>query len=125
MFTYGVTYLMLFVLVSTAVLQISYLNSALARFDSTQVIPTNFVLFTTSSIVGSAILFNDFAHMNPTTTSFSLAGIACMFMGVQFITGSRPPPSHAPIPTEDPSAVVVGTRTTQGPERTTNTDIGK
>jgi hypothetical protein len=35
MFTYPIAYLLVFVLVSTAVLQIKFLNKALQRFDST------------------------------------------------------------------------------------------
>lgn len=35
MFTYPIAYLLVFVLVSTAVLQIKFLNKSLQRFDST------------------------------------------------------------------------------------------
>ena len=59
-FTYPVNYLLIFILVLTAVLQIRYVNRALQRFDSTQVIPTQFVLFTISVIIGSVVLYRDF-----------------------------------------------------------------
>ncbi|KAL2911364.1 hypothetical protein HK105_209176 [Polyrhizophydium stewartii] len=85
MFGHWITYLMLFVLVTTAVLQVQYLNRALSGFDSVEVIPTNFVLFTTSSIVGSSILYNDLQHTDPT----ALLGVVCMFFGVILITGER------------------------------------
>ena len=52
MLTSWITYVMILVLVSTAVLQVKYLNKSLANFSSTKVIPTNFVLFTTSTIIG-------------------------------------------------------------------------
>ncbi|KAJ7781404.1 DUF803-domain-containing protein [Mycena metata] len=45
---------------STGIGQIRYLNRALMRFDSKIVIPIQFVLFTMSVIIGSAILYGDF-----------------------------------------------------------------
>ncbi|RKO87502.1 magnesium transporter, partial [Blyttiomyces helicus] len=62
MFTYPVTYVMFFILVLTAVIQITFLNRSLSRFDSILVIPTNFVLFTASSICASAVVFRDLSH---------------------------------------------------------------
>ncbi|KAI7118604.1 DUF803-domain-containing protein, partial [Hortaea werneckii] len=44
--TFPITYLLVAVLVLTAVMQIKYVNRALQRFNATQVIPTQFVLFT-------------------------------------------------------------------------------
>ncbi|KAJ2996202.1 hypothetical protein HDV02_006730 [Globomyces sp. JEL0801] len=44
---YWVSYLCIFITASTAVTQIHFLNKALSSFDSVEVIPTNFVLFTT------------------------------------------------------------------------------
>ncbi|KAI8802087.1 magnesium transporter NIPA-domain-containing protein [Cladochytrium replicatum] len=87
--TYPITYLMLFVLVSTALLQVRYLNHALARFDSTEVIPTDFVLFTISTIVRSALLYPDFNRMTEFAIASCLFGVSCMFGGVFLITGQR------------------------------------
>jgi len=89
MFTYPIAYLLVFVLVTTAVLQIKYLNKSLQRFDSTQVIPTQFVLFTTSAIVGSAILYNDFDEMDFNKGLNFLTGCCMTFLGVYFITSHR------------------------------------
>ncbi|KAF9437184.1 hypothetical protein BGZ76_001698 [Entomortierella beljakovae] len=89
MFTYPIAYLLVFVLVLTAVLQIKFLNKSLQRFDSTQVIPTQFVLFTTSAIVGSGILYNDFDEMDFVKGFHFLAGCCMTFLGVYFITSKR------------------------------------
>ncbi|KAG0360693.1 hypothetical protein BG005_010159 [Podila minutissima] len=89
MFTYPIAYLLVFVLVSTAVLQIKFLNKSLQRFDSTQVIPTQFVLFTTSAIIGSAILYNDFDEMDFNKGLHFLTGCCMTFLGVYFITSQR------------------------------------
>lgn len=87
--TFPITYLLVAVLVTTAILQIKYLNRALQHFDSTQVIPIQFVLFTLSVIIGSAILYRDFER---TTTNDALkffAGCALTFSGVWLITSGR------------------------------------
>ncbi|WFD02037.1 hypothetical protein MOBT1_000715 [Malassezia obtusa] len=56
-------YFLVAVLGGTAVVQLAYLNRALQLFDSRHVVPTQFVLFTISTIVGSAILYRDFAQI--------------------------------------------------------------
>ncbi|KAJ3304580.1 hypothetical protein HDV03_002533 [Kappamyces sp. JEL0829] len=86
MLSHGITYFMLLVLTGTGVLQIHYLNKALSNFDSVEVIPTNFVLFTTFSIVGSAVLYNDLSRTSP----MALLGVVFMFLGVILITSKTP-----------------------------------
>ncbi|OJD39080.1 uncharacterized protein BKCO1_3000167 [Diplodia corticola] len=88
--TFPVTYLMVVILVSTAVMQIKYLNRALQRFDATQVIPTQFVLFTLSVILGSAILYRDFERTNGKGAGEFVGGCLMTFMGVWVITTGRP-----------------------------------
>ena len=87
--TFPVTYLLVAVLVLTAVLQIKYLNRALSRFNATQVIPTQFVLFTLSVILGSAILYRDFERTSSAQAGKFVAGCALTFLGVWLITSSR------------------------------------
>lgn len=70
------------VLASTAVLQLVYLNRALQHFDARQVIPTQFVVFTISTIVGSSILYRDFAAMAWGRVVGFVAGILGTFLGV-------------------------------------------
>ena len=50
-FKHPALYVMLVVMVVTAVIQVKYLNQAMKNFDSTVVVPTNFVFFTISAIV--------------------------------------------------------------------------
>ncbi|KAG0004741.1 hypothetical protein BGZ79_008286 [Entomortierella chlamydospora] len=54
-----------------------------------QVIPTQFVLFTTSAIVGSGILYNDFDEMDFSKGFNFLTGCCMTFLGVYFITSKR------------------------------------
>ncbi|KKK24378.1 hypothetical protein AOCH_001453 [Aspergillus ochraceoroseus] len=87
--TFPITYLLIFVLVFSALMQIRYINRALQRFDSTQVIPTQFVLFTLSVITGSAVLYRDFRSFTPSRATKFVGGCLLTFLGVYFITSGR------------------------------------
>ncbi|KAK5997429.1 putative magnesium transporter NIPA7 [Cladobotryum mycophilum] len=84
-----VTYVLLFVLLVTAIMQIRYVNKALQRFDSTQVIPIQFVMFTLSVIVGSAVLFRDFEKTTAEQAAKFVGGCLLTFFGVFLITTGR------------------------------------
>ncbi|KAK3897655.1 magnesium transporter NIPA-domain-containing protein [Staphylotrichum tortipilum] len=89
-FTTPVTYALLFVLLFTAVMQVRYVNKALQRFDSTQVIPIQFVLFTLSVIIGSAVLYRDFERTSAEQAAKFVGGCSLTFFGVFLITSGRP-----------------------------------
>jgi hypothetical protein len=71
-------------------MQIKYVNRALQRFDATQVIPVQFVMFTLSVILGSAILYRDFERTSGEDAGKFVGGCALTFLGVWFITTGRP-----------------------------------
>ena len=87
--TYPISYPFVAVLVFTAVMQIKYINRALQHFNSTQVIPTQFVMFTISVVLGSAILYRDFERTTSAKIGQFFGGVALTFLGVWFITGGR------------------------------------
>ncbi|KAL5003206.1 magnesium transporter NIPA-domain-containing protein [Aspergillus recurvatus] len=87
--TFPITYLLVFILAFSALMQIRYINKALQRFDSTQVIPTQFVLFTLSVIIGSAILYRDFESYTASRAGKFVGGCLLTFLGVYFITSGR------------------------------------
>ncbi|KAI5294825.1 hypothetical protein KEM52_003091 [Ascosphaera acerosa] len=87
--TYPLTYALLAVLVGTAVMQIRYLNRALQRYDSTQVIPTQFVAFTVCVILGSATVYRDFDGATSEEALVFVGGCALTFFGVYLITMGR------------------------------------
>ncbi|KAJ9612398.1 hypothetical protein H2200_003995 [Cladophialophora chaetospira] len=88
-FTYPIFYFLVLVLVSSALMQIRFLNRALQTYDSTQVIPTQFVLFTLSVIIGSAVLYRDFEHTTLDRAVKFVVGCALTFFGVYLITSQR------------------------------------
>ncbi|KAG6832949.1 hypothetical protein H0H92_004833 [Tricholoma furcatifolium] len=85
MFSNWITYPVLAVLIITGVGQIRYLNRALMRFDGKVVIPVQFVLFTLSAIIGSAILYGDFQRAKFHQIVTFLYGCAATFVGVFII----------------------------------------
>ncbi|KAF3930153.1 hypothetical protein ABW19_dt0208948 [Dactylella cylindrospora] len=87
--TYPVFYLLVFILGLTAVLQIKYLSRSLQRFDSTQVIPTQFVLFNIFTVTGSAILYRDFEKADASRLTKFFIGILLNFLGVYLISSKR------------------------------------
>ncbi|KAI1979039.1 hypothetical protein LOZ53_004787 [Ophidiomyces ophidiicola] len=87
--TFPITYALVAVLVVSAMMQIRYINRALQRFDSTQVIPTQFVLFTISVILGSAILYRDFESATMKQAFEFVGGCALTFLAVYLITSGR------------------------------------
>jgi len=86
MFSSWITYPVLAILVMTGVGQIRYLNRALMRFDGKVVIPIQFVLFTLSAIIGSAILYGDFKKAKFHQVVTFLYGCAATFLGVFIIS---------------------------------------
>ncbi|KAJ3577170.1 hypothetical protein NPX13_g3397 [Xylaria arbuscula] len=90
MFATPVSYGLVIILVGTALMQVRYLNKALQRFDSTQVIPVQFVLFTLSVIIGSAVLYRDFERTTLEQAIKFIGGCLLTFFGVFLISSGRP-----------------------------------
>lgn len=90
-FTTPVTYVLLLILLGTAILQVRYVNRALEKFDSTQVIPIQFVSFTLCVIIGSAVLYRDFERTTAERAIKFVGGCGLTFFGVFLITSGRPP----------------------------------
>jgi magnesium transporter len=88
-FTTPVTYVLIFVLLATAIMQVRYVNKALQRYDSTQVIPIQFVTFTLCVIIGSAVLYRDFERTSTEQASKFVGGCLLTFFGVFLITSGR------------------------------------
>ncbi|CDH60614.1 duf803 domain membrane protein [Lichtheimia corymbifera JMRC:FSU:9682] len=147
LFTYAVSYVLLAVLVFTALMQVKYLNRAMQRYDSTAVIPTQFVLFTISAIAGSAVIYRDFDNDDPSHLYRFVLGCLTEFLGIFLITSGRdpstrkedvinerskthvPPPldSSQPLPTivtepPTPTAIHITTSTSSSTETNRETD---
>ncbi|KAF9469043.1 magnesium transporter NIPA-domain-containing protein [Collybia nuda] len=107
MFTEWITYPIAAVLVFTGVGQIKYLNRALMRFDSKVVIPVQFVLFTLSAIIGSAILYGDFKTAKFHQIVTFLYGCAATFLGVFIIAWAPNTPNQEETEHETPEETAI------------------
>ncbi|EAL18858.1 hypothetical protein CNBI1190 [Cryptococcus deneoformans B-3501A] len=87
----GVTWACLAVVGGTSLGQIRWLNRALMRFQSKEVIPTQFVLFTLAAIIGSAVLFQEFRDITLSRFINFAFGIATIFLGVHLLTSITSP----------------------------------
>ncbi|CDO74283.1 hypothetical protein BN946_scf184663.g4 [Trametes cinnabarina] len=96
-----ITYPVLAVLILTGVGQIRYLNRALMRFDSKIVVPTQFVMFNLSAIVGSAILYGDFKQATFHQLVTFLYGCGATFAGVFIIAWAPNLPEDELLDDED------------------------
>ncbi|KAI0771971.1 magnesium transporter NIPA-domain-containing protein [Trametes elegans] len=102
-----ITYPVIAVLILTGVGQIRYLNRALMRFDSKIVVPTQFVMFNLSAIVGSALLYGDFKDATFHQLITFLYGCGATFAGVFIIAWAPSAPAQEP---EDDERTLSGSR---------------
>nr|XP_031858329.1 uncharacterized protein CI109_006300 [Kwoniella shandongensis]KAA5525401.1 hypothetical protein CI109_006300 [Kwoniella shandongensis] len=106
---WGITWGMVAVVGVTSLGQIRWLNRALMRFQSKEVIPTQFVFFSLAAIIGSAVLYQEFRDV-PFSHFINFAfGIATTFLGVHLLTSSQPSsedenPDEADAEPADPTA---------------------
>ncbi|KAF4602260.1 hypothetical protein EYR40_005465 [Pleurotus pulmonarius] len=100
-FKQWITYPVIVVLIGTGVGQVRYLNRALMQFDSKTVIPIQFVFFTLSAIIGSAILYGDFKTAKFHQIVTFIYGCAATFLGVFIIAWA--PENNSPEDDEEES----------------------
>lgn len=87
--TYITFYIMVLIMVSTAVIQVKYLNQAMKNFESTTVVPTNFVFFTISAIIAGIVFYKEFWGMTALEIFMFLFGCVMSFVGVYFIVAGK------------------------------------
>ncbi|KAK9459583.1 magnesium transporter NIPA-domain-containing protein [Lipomyces oligophaga] len=100
-FTFWITYVLIAILAVTAVLQVKYLSRALQQFGSTEVIPTHFVFFTLSVVVGSSILYQDFDGETEDQVTRFVVGCLLTFIGVYLITSKRASKGDSAVSSEE------------------------
>jgi hypothetical protein len=85
-FVYFSTYFIIVLVLTGVLLQLNYLNKALITFSTALVTPIYYVFFTTSTIVASALLFNEFAKSDGVKLTSSLSGFLVTFAGVYLLS---------------------------------------
>lgn len=82
-------FFLVFVMVACISLQLYYLNSALDRFGASVVVPIYYVMFTSCSILGSAVLYRDFDEFDSQSIIVLLCGQLVNVTGVYLISYSK------------------------------------
>ncbi|XP_034029733.1 NIPA-like protein 2 [Thalassophryne amazonica] len=93
-FIYPIFYVMLVVMISSCAFQIKFLNQAMKMFDATEVVPINFVFFTTSAVVAGIVFYQEFEGLALLNIFMFLFGCFLSFLGVFLIARNRPKIKH-------------------------------
>jgi hypothetical protein len=88
-FIYGQTYAFAIIVVTCVVTQINYLNKALDTFNTAVVSPIYYVVFTSSTILASAIMFKDWDRQTPTQIVTELCGFVTILTGTFLLHATK------------------------------------
>ena len=77
-----VSWMLLFAVIGCIVTQMNYLNKALDIFNTSLVTPIYYVMFTTLTIIASAILFKEWSGRDAKDVLGSLSGFLTIIVGV-------------------------------------------
>lgn len=84
-----VPWLLVLIMVPSAIGQVRYLNETMERFDNTTVVPVYYILFTLSTVTGSAMLYQDFYEQPWAAVFLFVSGCFLCFGGVGLLTTGR------------------------------------
>ncbi|GAB4838485.1 hypothetical protein Ancab_028029 [Ancistrocladus abbreviatus] len=88
-FTYPQTWFFLTVAAVCVVTQLNYLNKALDTFNAAIVSPIYYVLFTTLTIVASAIMFKDWSGQDASSIASEICGFITVLSGTTILHATR------------------------------------
>ncbi|KAK9287180.1 hypothetical protein L1049_015591 [Liquidambar formosana] len=95
--TYPQTWFFLSVAVICVITQLNYLNKALDTFNAAIVSPIYYVMFTTLTIIASAIMFKDWSGQNVSSIASEICGFITVLSGTIILHATREEePSTAP-----------------------------
>ncbi len=84
-----VAWMLLFAVAGCIVTQMNYLNKALDIFNTALVTPIYYVMFTTLTIIASAILFKEWSNRDAKDVLGALAGLLTIIVGVFLLHAFR------------------------------------
>ncbi|CAI0438410.1 unnamed protein product [Linum tenue] len=97
---YPQTWLFLTVAAICVVTQLNYLNKALDTYNAAVVSPVYYVMFTTLTIVASAIMFKDWKGQDASSIASEICGFITVLTGTIILHSTRdqePPPSRGTV----------------------------
>nr|XP_033790809.1 NIPA-like protein 2 isoform X2 [Geotrypetes seraphini] len=87
--TYFIFYAMLVIMISSCIFQVKFLSQAKQLYSATEVLPINFVFFTTSAIIAGIAFYDEFHGSSFLNVLMFLFGSLLSFLGVFLITRNR------------------------------------
>ncbi|KAJ1386606.1 Magnesium transporter NIPA [Sesbania bispinosa] len=90
-FVYFQTWIFTMVAISCIVTQLNYLNMALDTFNTAVVSPIYYALFTSFTILASAIMFKDYAGQSISSIASELCGFITVLSGTTILHSTREP----------------------------------
>ena len=82
-------WVLLLILVVTAIWSANYLQKAMMVYGNTEVVPVYYCTFTLAAIVGGGVVYNDFANVTPGLGVMFGCGVVAALGSVWLITGNR------------------------------------
>ncbi|NXU53984.1 NPAL2 protein, partial [Turnix velox] len=95
--TYPIFYIMIVLMATSCAFQVKFLNQAMHLYEATAVVPINFVLFTTISIISGVIFYQEFQSAALLSVFMFLFGCLLSFLGV-FVIARNKREEHLQIP---------------------------
>ncbi|XP_040289790.1 NIPA-like protein 2, partial [Bufo bufo] len=87
--TYAIFYVMVVAMVASCVFQVKFLNQAMQLYNATEVVPINYVFFTTSAILAGIIFYQEFRDASLLNIFMFLFGCLLSFLGVFLIARNQ------------------------------------
>ncbi|XP_042375408.1 probable magnesium transporter NIPA6 isoform X2 [Zingiber officinale] len=87
--TYYQTWLFVTIALVCVISQLNYLNKALDTFNTTIVSPIYYVMFTTLTIVASAIMFKDWSGQNISSIASEICGFITVISGTILLNTTK------------------------------------
>ncbi|KAK6923680.1 Magnesium transporter NIPA [Dillenia turbinata] len=88
---YFQTWVFIMVAVSCIIIQLNYLNMALDTFNTSLVSPIYYAMFTSFTILASAIMFKDWAGQSASSIASALCGFITVLSGTAVLHSTRDP----------------------------------
>ncbi|XP_062916002.1 NIPA-like protein 2 isoform X4 [Mobula hypostoma] len=86
---YPIFYVMVVIMITSCIFQVQFLNQAMRLYNATEVVPINFVFFTTSAIIAGVIFYQEFYGAALLNIFMFLFGCMLSFLGVFLIAKNR------------------------------------
>ncbi|XP_073535708.1 NIPA-like protein 2 isoform X1 [Phyllobates terribilis] len=87
--TYAIFYVMVVAMVASCVFQVKFLNQAMQLYNATEVVPINYVFFTTSAILAGIIFYQEFRDAALLNIFMFIFGCLLSFLGVFLIARNQ------------------------------------